>query len=96
MQLLPGPMWLKRSIEGFVTNCLDYKSELVMSKAGSHAQLESQSSRRAARTAIWAKTRRRTAIQSQPKSPTRDPATLAHTSSGVHASRGSAKGSTLN
>ena len=26
-------MLLKRNMEGFVTNCLDYKSELVLSKA---------------------------------------------------------------
>ena len=33
VQLLPGPMLLKRNIEGFVTNCLDYKSEWVLNKA---------------------------------------------------------------
>ena len=33
VQLLPGPNLLQRNVEAFVTNCLDYKSELVLSKA---------------------------------------------------------------
>ena len=36
VQLLPGPMLLKRNMEGFVTNCLDYKSELVAAARRTH------------------------------------------------------------
>ena len=36
VQLLLGPMLLKRNMEGFVTNCLDCKSELVAAARRTH------------------------------------------------------------
>ena len=63
VQLLLGPMLLKRNMEGFVTNCLDYKSELMLSKEdglkdASSRNLDKQRSVLEGRTASMPSSRR--------------------------------------